>query len=793
MKRVVEFLLLFVPLFGVLLWLGGDVGRLRFGRRRVEERERRIADDVLLTRRGYFVRRMGRWSLRRYNAAGELLLEAAADDAQAISTDTFSLKNLTAVMFNHKKNQRLAVNAPQAEVKDEPKLLSGSLFGGVRLQITTRERALKVLCERLQFVARSPQDITLHADCPITLKLAGTKVQAAGLEGTTKTGKYSLKGPVLLETRTQDGRQVKIKAKEALIDTADRMVVLVEMHDVEGGIEGAGFAAGMVAARLEEGKLISLLAAKGVTFTKDQFKLTAKGLRWLKGRGDFIGSVHIKGEALDLNAESVTLLLQGEKVLVKATGGLKGHIEQWQVKAPAAECILATRPKAQLERTEICDVDMRRADGLSVRGERVVVRGQRISGKFRMESGGEWLEAVSLVVEGERFSAQAVRGNIDRGGLSGRFTAEKAKGSITRVFGEYLLDVLHLEGAVLRTEGGTVLTAGAADWDGRLLTCTEGVVVRGEKGLLRAPFLRHTPSNGRFEVKSPHWQDEQIKAEAKAAEGLLREGRFQVVRARSVRGEAGKVRFRTGLVERRDGLVEMSEDVRVFLEGGEVAAPKALFDPQKRLLKAERAEGWFLHREQKAEFVAQDVRVEVDEAGRVDRAEFGRVELRMGGMVVRAAGGRYFGARGVVELRGGVEAEGRTEGGKRFFGRAEEAELRLAESVVWLREGARAEFGRWKVECGFGVAFLKDGRVVRVYLGGGVKARGGGGERIDCTRAVFEKGIWSAEGEPAVFRRGGVVVREKHLVYDTEEEEVRAKGGYDWQLDPALLERFKKK
>ena len=791
MKRVVEFLLLFVPLFAALLWLGGDVRRFSLARRRVEEQDRRLADEVLLTRRGYFVRSVGAWHLRRYDNSGTLLLEAQGKDAKAISPDVLLVKALKA-HIHHSQKRCYEVSAPSAKVREEGSILSVRLYGGVRLLLHSDKRSVALSSQWLVVRLLPRRQVEFFCDCDITLRSGGLALQAGGIRGSTTTSKHTFKGPLKIKARLKDGRRVVLKADNALVDTSDTIVTLVTLNGVEGWVDDVSLKSERMKLRFDEDELVSWTLEGAVRFAHKGVRVESAGAALAQRTMEFSGKVHISAHNLTLEADKVTVS-EDSGYQVSAKGGVAGSIREWKVMAERVLCLL-DKDASKFRKIEAWEARFKRKDGLQVEGEHFVVVGRRIEGEVLLRSGKEWLRAESAVLQGEHFEGHNARGYICNGGLSGHFTADKVQGQIVRVFKEHLLDNLKTESLLLRADDGSVITAGATVWDGKTLFCYGGVVYRKNRLLLRAHEMEYTPQNEQFRARTVEWHDEDMNVKAKTIVGRIRkeEKIVEWLRSQVVTGRMKGLLFKATVAEKSANRLILQGDVSFRFDKGVVMTPRLDMDIKRQSAEAATAKGWLKQKGKKVWFTLKDVRLEWSKEGRVEKARFGEVELKREGMVLRGGRGHYDAARNLFELSHKTLAEGSIRGEKRFRAEAEELEFRIAEEVVLLRREVKAEFEGWQMRCDFCVAFLENEEVESVLVGGGVRGIGKEGETFECDRAFYKDGLWSAEGEPAVFSSRGIVMRERRLVYDVAKGEVRATGGYDWQLDPKQLKRFQK-
>jgi len=791
LKRVVEFLVLFVPLFAVLLWLGGDVRRFRLTKRRVEEQDRRLADEVLLTKRGYFVRSVGVWHLRRYDKNGTLLLEAEGKDAKAISPDVLLVKALKAHIKQSDKRS-YEVSSPNAKVREGGNTLFVRLYGGVRFLLRSDKRSVALSSEWLVVRLLPNRQVEFFCDCAVTMRGGGLLLRAGGIRGSTATSKHILKGPLKVEGSLKDGRRIALRARNGLVDTSDTLVTLVTLDGVNGSVDDVFLKSARMKLRFEDEELVSGALEGGVRFAYKGIAVESAGAMLVERRMDFSGKVHISGRNMALEADDVTVS-QNNGYQVSAKGGVEGRIGEWKGSAQRLFCLL-DKGSGKVRRIEAWEAKFKREDGLQAEGEHFVVMGRRIEGEVLLRSGKEWLKAESVVLEGEHFEGRNARGYIRRGGLNGHFTAEKVRGQVVRVFKEYLLEKLETESLLFRGEDGAVITAGKTIWNGKTLSCYGGVVYKQNGVRLRARTMDYTPQSGCFCANAVEWHDKDMDAQAKAAVGRIRKEKKDIewLRGRVVSGKVKGLAFKAGVAEKSGSKLRLQEDVRLEFDRGVVEMPSLDADIKKRTAKADRAKGWLKQKGKKILFALRNIRLWWDEKGDIQGGEFCDVELRGEGAVLRGGKGRYDAARDVFELSDKTLVEGSTKGGERFKGEADELEFRVGEGVVFLRRGVKAEFEGWRMRCGFCVAFFENEKVESVLVGGEVKGKGKEGENFECDRAFYKDGVWSAEGKPAVFRKGRVVMRERRLVYDAAKGEVRAKGGYDWQLDPKGLKRFTK-
>jgi len=789
LKRVVEFLLLFVPLFAVLLWLGGDVRRFRLTKRRVEEQDRRLADEVLLTKRGYFVRSVGAWHLRRYDKNGALLLEAEGKDAEAISPDVLLV---TALKAHIQQSDKLSyeVSSSNAKVREEGSTLFVRLYGGVRFLLRSDKRSVALSSEWLVVRLLSDRQVEFFCDCAVTMRSGGLALRAGGIRGSSATSEHILKGPLKVEGSLKDGRHIVLKAHNGLVDTSNTLVTLVTLDGVNGSVGDVLLKSARIKLRFEDEELVSGALEGGVRFAYEGVMVESAGAALAQSRVDFSGKVYISGRDVALEADDVTVSEKnGYQVLAK--GGAEGRIGEWKGAAQRLFCLL-DKGDGKIRRIEAWKARLKREDGLQVEGEHFAVMGRRIEGEVLLRSGKEWLKAESIVLEGEHFEGRNARGYIRRGGLSGHFTAEKVWGQVVRAFKDYLLEKLETESLLFRGDDGAVMTAGKTMWNGKTLSCRRGVVYKQNKMLLRARAMDYIPQSGRFHADVVEWHDKDMDAQAKVAVGRIGGEKKDIewLRGQVVSGKVRGLAFKAGVAEKSGSKLHLQEEVCLRFDKGVVETPRLDADINKRTAKTDRAEGWLKQKEKKVLFALKDVRLWWDKEGDIREAQFCDVELRGEGAVLRGGKGRYNAERNVFELSDKTLVEGSAKSGERFKGEAEELEFRVAEEVVFLRRGGKAEFEGWQMRCGFCVAFFENEEVESVLVGGGVKGKGREGENFECDRAFYRDGVWSAEGKPAVFRRMGVVMRERRLVYNTTKGEVRATGGYDWQLDPKRLKRF---
>jgi len=791
LKRVVEFLLLFVPLFAALLWLGGDVRRFSPARRRVEEQERRLADEVLLTKRGYFVRSVGAWHLRRYDSSGTLLLEAQGKDAKAISPDVLLVKALNAHIYQSQKRS-YEVSAPSAKVREDGNTLSVRLYGGVRFLLHSHRRTVALSSQWLVVRLLPSRQVEFFCDCAVTMRSSGLVLQAGGIRGSTTTSKHILKGPLKVEARLKDERRIVLRADNGLVDASDTIVTLLTLNRVKGCVDDVSFKSGRMKLRFDEEELVSWMLEGAVRFAHKGVRVESAGAMFAQKTMEFSGRVHISARNLTLQADNVTVS-QDNGYQVRAKGGVAGKIGEWKVMAQRVLCLL-DKNAGKFRKIEAWEARFKRKDGLLVEGEHFVVVGGRIEGKVLLRSGKEWLKAESAVLQGEHFEGRNARGYICSGGMSGHFTASKVQAQVVRVFKEHLLESLKTESMLFRGEDDSVITAGATAWNGKTLSCYGGVVYRRNRLLMRARAMDYTPQNGHFHAQTVEWRDEDMNAQAKTAVGRIRkeEKGVEWLHAQVVAGRMKGLRFKATVAEKSTNRLILQDKVSFQFDKGVVRTPRLDINIKKRSAEAAMAEGWLKQKGKKVWFAAKNIRLVWNEEGKVEGAQFGEVELKGEGVVVRGGRGRYDAARNLFELSHKTLAEGSIRGGKRFKGEAEELELRIAEKVILLRRGVKAEFEGWRMRCDFCVAFLKNEEVESVLVGGGVRGKGEEGENFECDRAFYKDGVWSAEGKPAVFRSRGVVMRERRLVYNVAGGEVRATGGYDWQLDPRQLKRFRK-
>jgi len=791
LKRVVAFLVLFVPLFAVLLWLGGDVRRFRLAKRRVEERDRRLADEVLMTKRGYFVRSVGAWHLRRYDDSGTLLLEAEGKDAKALSPDVLLVKALKAHI--HQSDERsYEVSSPNAKVREQGDTLFVRLYGGVRFLLRSDKRGVVLSSDWLVVRLLPHRQMEFFCDCRVTMRGGGLILHAGGIHGSTATSKHILKGPLKVDARLKDGRHIVLGAHNGLVDTSDTLVTLVTLNGVKGSVDDVFLKSERVRLRFEEEELVSGALEGAVRFAYKGIRIESAAAVLVQRRMEFSGRVHISGRKMALEADDVTVSRNnGYQVLSK--GGVEGRIGEWDGAAQRVFCLL-DKGGGNVRRIEAWEAKFKREDGLLVEGEHFVVMGRRIEGKVLLRSGKEWLKAESVVLQEGHFEGRNARGYICSGGLSGHFTAEKVQGQVVRVFKEYLLENLKAERLLFRGEDGSVITAGKTMWDGKTLSCNGGVVYEQDKVLLRARAMDYTPQNGHFRADAVEWHDEDMNAQAKVAVGRIRREKKEI---EWLRGQvaSGKVRglvFKATVAEKSGDKLSLQGNVSLRFDKGFVETPRLDADIKRRTAEANRATGWLKQKGEKVLFAVKNIRLRWNNEGDVQEAQFYDVRLKGEGMVLRGGKGHYDAGRDVFELSDKTLAEGSTRSGQRFKGEAEELEFRVAEGVVLLRRMVKADFEGWRMRCNFCVAFFEDKEVESVLVGGGVKGRGKEGENFKCDRAFYRDGVWSAEGKPAVFRRRGVVMRERRLVYDVAKGEVRATGGYDWRLDPKRLKRFGK-
>ena len=773
MKRVLHFLLLFVPVLLLTLYLSGDLRRLaRLPQKKPIERPDEEL-PLVETERGYLLRSVGNWSVQRYARDSlRLLWSAKGSSAFVLDEETFAVQDIetTFVEYDDSGNLRWKsrITADEARVwmgdgASYLAELTGEVLAWAETTLHQAETVhLKTESLKIKVTSgKKKRSAELRTDSPVTMRIGETEVSGKGLRAHSALRRVVVNEDVSVRCRSEEGDVVRAKgnclglrqredgtyelrmAPNVSIDyeptggkTPSMRVsgsLLRLQLSSRGGLLGGEVTGNVVLFR--EGKpliyakeavyvvamrRITLHGSPTVMFTDGRNELFAKEAVCEMPKGDekrlilhFIDDVVAKLATRHREKERRWLLTTTHATLILTR---EGETAEWYVKTVDCPDTVVMENIGGRTRIETSSLKV----SLSEQGifEGCVGKDFRIEMEG-MSAGGENLR----VVEGGRTLT-----------LEGSVSAE-----LMREEGRLLTDCEELK--VRLKEDGTLRSADASGVERCIIEHRDikGVSVETKRLFYDAETAALTFGKDKVRLKSAEdvfdISSLKLDVDKRVVVGGATEG-IMHAREMELKVSADSVRLTLGV----DGLrsVELKGDVRVVTDDLSISSANLTYDSVTQ------------------EASMKDV----------------RLKSHKGMSLVASACKVYLPLRRAV-FTGKPKAEG-TQDSKRWGVTADRMVL-VYKGVEGRADSLSALYAEGAVE-----ASLKDKEEKT---------------ELACSRCVYLRrdGKITVTGSPAVLKREGVVVREASILYDIEKGVIETGPnikGYDWEVDPL---KFRKK
>ncbi len=836
MRKVLEFLALFSPVFLGILYLTGDLGRLaRLPRREAARSDLDLSKRVMETERGYFVREVGRWELKRWDAESRRLLwRAGGARARALEEARLAVE-APAGFFNRWREGRIEVrtdfSADRAVVSLPKDGYEAELEGEVRITARAETRPSLVVLQTPQVLLRVGPDAgeaRLETDAPVRLALDDTVVVGEGLLATSALRRIVIKRRVRFARAGEKGFSGSAGGLAAE-ETGEGVMLRLTGGVLVRQAETTVVAPGATAVLDRKGDLLRVVAAGAEGVRAERAGVLLEGRRLLYDAPErrllLDGYPVAAAERGRFVAGRIDVRFDAEGAEAVLTGRVKGWLSDengtvWRFDVPGGGTarfkrrganavvtradldgpLTVTGPERQTLSAAHLSFDGRSVTLVAPRGggdevrfssDRAVLhrREAALDGRVAVHWQGErpaTLEAPTATVRWRRADETTTLSRVAAAGGVRLTLKTEREPQLVAIAERAVYDApdgcVVLQPRAVLTHGETTLTVKrlTVDLRGTLRGgAFQGVTAVGKRTIcvggagLRARFSRHELRSLTAEHARAGWSGATLRAET-LTHDLLR----QTLRARNIR------------VETDEATVEAQE--------GELPEPLAE-------LRMPQATGEFRGAGGTWRFAARNVTIEADSRRRALKLlRTGRFEAERSGMRVKADGAAYVPSDRTLTLKGAVEASVERDGGAKTTVKADGAVISLDERSVTFGSGASAagttSRGPWRMSASriFAVYGERDGKPVleRVYAEGGVNGVFGAGAtavKFRCDRCSWDGGRLAAEGDPCVAERPGLKIRERRLTYDPKTDALEtdpAKQAYDWEADPAGLKKM---
>jgi hypothetical protein len=223
MKRVLIFLVLFVPILLAVLYLTGDLRRIaRLPGLKVEKEEPPLSEELLKTDKGFIVRSVGRWSVRRYaEDTLKLLWSAEGERADALDERRFTVSRIDSVFFEYDKEgenkwrSNLYADKGKVEILDDGSYLaelSGVQAEGFPKDAKVNKILLKTDGLNVKVSQGKERVGELMTDLPVEIVLDEMRIKGTGLKANTSLKRMVLEKDVSITGATSTSEEVTAKA-----------------------------------------------------------------------------------------------------------------------------------------------------------------------------------------------------------------------------------------------------------------------------------------------------------------------------------------------------------------------------------------------------------------------------------------------------------------------------------------------------------------------------------------------------------------------------------------------------
>ena len=223
MKRVLHFLLLFVPILLLTLYLSGDLRRLaRLPQKKPIERP---GEELPLveTESGYFLRSVGNWSVQRYARDGlRLLWSARGSSALVLDEETFAVQDIETTFIEYDEGgdlrwrSRITADGARVWTADGASYLAeltGEVLAWAETTLPEAE-TVHLQTESLKIKVTSgkkKRSAELRTDSPVTMKIGETEVSGKGLRAHSALKRVVISEDVSIKCRSGEGDVVQAK------------------------------------------------------------------------------------------------------------------------------------------------------------------------------------------------------------------------------------------------------------------------------------------------------------------------------------------------------------------------------------------------------------------------------------------------------------------------------------------------------------------------------------------------------------------------------------------------------
>lgn len=774
MRRVLLFLTLFVPILLITLYLSGDLRRLaRLPQRKRIKRENEEL-PLIETEKGYILRSVGNWSIRRY--AGDtlkLLWSVSGDSAFLLDESTFMVKNIRATFADYdERNNPLwksSIEAEEAKVwilKDASYSaeVSGNVLAEAEAESENTERLLLETDEmRIRVFQGKKPSAELKTDSHLRIRIGSTEVTGKGLNAHTTLKRIIINEDIRLKSKTKEGDRVEAKGERlGLKQRGDGSYELriasnvsVDYTPVDGKSPSISISGSLLRLQLSpkgeilggevSGNVILLrdnrpfIYAKQAVHIASMRRITLHGyptVMFTDGKNELFAK-----EAVCVMPESreKRLFLQFiDSVVAKLATEHKKKEKRWFLTTTEATITLIREPESlkwQLS-TLVCP-------------SRVTIRS--IEGKTYIETSSlkvTFSDGIFNDCEGKEFTMRtkglAAEGESIRITEAGRLVvlSNGVEAELKRREEKLTIDCFNL---TIELEGGE-----------RLRTLKAEKVERCSIHRKGAKEIRIYPS-----VLYYRADDGALSFGDDAVRLVFGDDRYTI---NSLRVNTLK---RTAVGKRTEGIMH-TKKIKMKMKAGKTHLSFGIDELRKALLQ----EGVELRGEN---FSVLCSRLDYDSV--LQRAEMRNVKLMTatGDVTLKSDSCTVYLPLNRIVFNKNPKATGKRDGKRWNI---------TAEKILLIYEGEK--------EAGID-------SVTALYAEGDVKAsveEENGVAELMCSEFVYlrEDDNVSIKGKPAVLEHRGVIVRERLILYDMKKRVVETGpniGGYDWEIDPLRLKEKK--